>query len=1015
MKRVFILKGLDCPNCSAKIEKEVGALPGVESSVVNLMQQTLTVQSEKSADATLAEQVETIVHSHEPDVEVSEKTEPAVTKVYLLKGLDCPNCSAKIEKEVGELGGVASSTVNLMNQTLTVQAGTSVATSLLDTVTTIVHSHEPDVEVSEKTEPAVTKVYLLKGLDCPNCSAKIEKEVGELDGVTSSTVNLMNQTLTVQAGTSVAASLLDTVTTIVHSHEPDVEVSEKTEPAVTKVYLLKGLDCPNCSAKIEKEVGELDGVTSSTVNLMNQTLTVQAGTSVAASLLDTVTTIVHSHEPDVEVSEKTEPAVTKVYLLKGLDCPNCSAKIEKEVGELDGVTSSTVNLMNQTLTVQAGTSVAASLLDTVTTIVHSHEPDVEVSEKQLEATAPVKKDEKAAVYNDEDKKRTIRLAVGAVVYAIGMALTVFAKLPTLAELAFLIVAYVILGWDVVWQAVKNITRGQVFDEHFLMSVSTIGAFAIGEYPEAVAVMLFYQVGEFFQSLAVKRSRKSISDLMDICPDSATVKRNGVLQVVSPESVAVGEIIVVKPGEKIPLDGIVVDGESMLDTKALTGESVPRSIRKGDEALSGCINQSGLLTLKVTKSFGESTVSKITDLVENASARKAPTENFITTFARYYTPVVVGMAAVLAIIPPLVLGGGWSEWLRRGFVFLIVSCPCALVISIPLTFFGGIGAASKRGVLVKGSNYLEALNKVSVVVFDKTGTLTKGVFEVANIIPAAGYQKEQVLEYAAQAESYSNHPIAKSILATYGKPIDQKQFSGFEEISGHGISVMVQGKKVLAGNSKLMESEKIAYAACDAAGTKFYVAADGSYVGCILIADEVKPDSKCAIAELKKIGVEKTVMLTGDDERIGKSVADELGLDAYYAQLWPDQKVEKLEMLDKQKRQGSKLAFVGDGINDAPVLARADVGIAMGGLGSDAAIEAADVVLMTDEPSKLVEAIDVAKATKRIVMQNIVIALGIKSVFLVLGALGMAGMWEAVFGDVGVTIIAVLNAMRILKK
>ena len=936
-------------------------------------------------------------------------------RVFILKGLDCPNCSAKIEKEIGALPGVESSVVNLMQQTLTVQSEKSADATLAEQVETIVHSHEPDVEVSEKTEPAVTKVYLLKGLDCPNCSAKIEKEVGELGGVASSTVNLMNQTLTVQAGTSVATSLLDTVTTIVHSHEPDVEVSEKTEPAVTKVYLLKGLDCPNCSAKIEKEVGELGGVASSTVNLMNQTLTVQAGTSVATSLLDTVTTIVHSHEPDVEVSEKTEPAVTKVYLLKGLDCPNCSAKIEKEVGELDGVTSSTVNLMNQTLTVQAGTSVAASLLDTVTTIVHSHEPDVEVSEKQLEATAPVKKDEKAAVYNDEDKKRTIRLAVGAVVYAIGMALTVFAKLPTLAELAFLIVAYVILGWDVVWQAVKNITRGQVFDEHFLMSVSTIGAFAIGEYPEAVAVMLFYQVGEFFQSLAVKRSRKSISDLMDICPDSATVKRNGVLQVVSPESVAVGEIIVVKPGEKIPLDGIVVDGESMLDTKALTGESVPRSIRKGDEALSGCINQSGLLTLKVTKSFGESTVSKITDLVENASARKAPTENFITTFARYYTPVVVGMAAVLAIIPPLVLGGGWSEWLRRGFVFLIVSCPCALVISIPLTFFGGIGAASKRGVLVKGSNYLEALNKVSVVVFDKTGTLTKGVFEVANIIPAAGYQKEQVLEYAAQAESYSNHPIAKSILATYGKPIDQKQFSGFEEISGHGISVMVQGKKVLAGNSKLMESEKIAYAACDAAGTKFYVAADGSYVGCILIADEVKPDSKCAIAELKKIGVEKTVMLTGDDERIGKSVADELGLDAYYAQLLPDQKVEKLEMLDKQKRQGSKLAFVGDGINDAPVLARADVGIAMGGLGSDAAIEAADVVLMTDEPSKLVEAIDVAKATKRIVMQNIVIALGIKSVFLVLGALGMAGMWEAVFGDVGVTIIAVLNAMRILKK
>lgn len=704
----------------------------------------------------------------------------------------------------------------------------------------------------------------------------------------------------------------------------------------------------------------------------------------------------------------------RIFLLKGLDCPNCSAKIEKEVGDLENVNSSSVNLMKQTLTIQTETF-DNSIVEQIETIVHSHEPDVEVSEQKADTSVAPDKKEKTPVYSDDDKKLTIRLISGAVIYAVGMGLTLFGHVSLPVELGVLIVAYIILGWDVVWQAVKNITRGQVFDEHFLMSVSTIGAFAIGEYPEAVAVMLFYQVGEFFQSLAVKRSRKSISDLMDIRPDSATVKRNGVLQVVSPESVAVGEIIVVKPGEKIPLDGIVVDGESMLDTKALTGESVPRSIRKGDEALSGCINQSGLLTLKVTKSFGESTVSKITDLVENASARKAPTENFITTFARYYTPVVVGMAAVLAIIPPLVLGGGWSEWLRRGFVFLIVSCPCALVISIPLTFFGGIGAASKRGVLVKGSNYLEALNKVSVVVFDKTGTLTKGVFEVANIIPAAGYQKEQVLEYAAQAESYSNHPIAKSILATYGKPIDQKQFSDFEEISGHGISVMVQGKKILAGNSKLMESEKIAYAACDAAGTKFYVAADGSYVGCILIADEVKPDSKCAIAELKKIGVEKTVMLTGDDERIGKSVADELGLDAYYAQLLPDQKVEKLEMLDKQKRQGSKLAFVGDGINDAPVLARADVGIAMGGLGSDAAIEAADVVLMTDEPSKLVEAIDVAKATKRIVMQNIVIALGIKSVFLVLGALGMAGMWEAVFGDVGVTIIAVLNAMRILKK
>ena len=562
---------------------------------------------------------------------------------------------------------------------------------------------------------------------------------------------------------------------------------------------------------------------------------------------------------------------------------------------------------------------------------------------------------------------------------------------------------------------RNISKGRVFDEHFLMSVSTIGAFVIGEYPEAVAVMLFYQVGEFFQSLAVKRSRKSISDLMDIRPDSATVRRNGELITISPENVSIGEIIIVKPGEKIPLDGVVLDGDSMLDTRALTGESVPRSVHKGDEALSGCMNQTGVLMIKTTKAFGESTASKIIDLVENASSRKAPTENFITTFARYYTPVVVILAAFLAILPPIILGGGWTEWICRGFVFLVVSCPCALVISIPLTFFGGIGAASKRGVLVKGSNYLEALNNVSVIVFDKTGTLTKGVFNVTDILPANGFSKEQVLEYAAEAESFSNHPIAKSILAAYEKEIDQSVISDYKEISGYGISVMAGEKKVFAGNTKLMDTECIEYTTCEKAGTKVYLAVDGQYAGCILITDEVKPDSKKAISDLKHIGVEKTVMLTGDDEKIGKSVAEELQLDKYYAQLLPDQKVEKVELLDSKKRPGSKLAFVGDGINDAPVLARADVGIAMGGLGSDAAIEAADVVLMTDEPSKLVDAIEVAKATKQIVMQNIVIALGIKSVFLILGALGIAGMWEAVFGDVGVTIIAVLNAMRILKK
>ncbi len=702
----------------------------------------------------------------------------------------------------------------------------------------------------------------------------------------------------------------------------------------------------------------------------------------------------------------------KIFLLKGLECPNCSARIEKEVGELDGVSSSVVNLMKQTLTIEVDVSFIESVAKQIEVIVHSHEPEVEVSEYVAQTTAIA--DKKSKDDKGDSKKMIIRLIFGAIFFAIGIISGKIIKVPLPFELAFLIISYIIFGFDVVMKAVKNITKGRVFDENFLMSLSTIGAFIIGEYPEAVAVMLFYQIGEFFQDMSVKRSRKSIANLMDIRPDFARVNRNGELITTAPESVSVGEIIVVKPGEKIPLDGVVTQGESMLDTKALTGESVPGTVRQGDEVLSGCINQSGVLTIQVTKAFGESTVAKIIDLVENASSRKAPTENFITTFARYYTPIVVVLAAILAIVPPLATGGDWIEWIRRGMVFLVVSCPCALVISIPLTFFGGIGAASKHGVLVKGSNYLEALNSVGTVVFDKTGTLTKGVFKVTDIFSANGFSDEQVLEYAAFAESFSNHPIAGSILTAYGKEIDQTAITDYKEIPGHGISV-VDGRKILAGNTKLMENENVSYLVCDKAGTKVYVAVDGQFAGCILIADEIKTDSKKAIADLRRLGVEKTVMLTGDDEKIGKAVAKELNLDEYYAELLPDQKVEKLELIDSKKSSGSKLAFIGDGINDAPVLARADVGIAMGGLGSDAAIEAADVVLMTDEPSKLVEAIDIAKSTKRIVIQNIVISLVVKGVFLILGAFGIAGMWEAVFGDVGIALIAVFNAMRIMKK
>ena len=686
------------------------------------------------------------------------------------------------------------------------------------------------------------------------------------------------------------------------------------------------------------------------------------------------------------------------FILEGLNCPNCGAKIETDAGKLAGVQRSSLNLMQQTLTLELEQE--QDLFAQVEKIVHRYEPDVKVIRKTHEADHQ---------HEEFDVKQMIlRMAAGTIVFVAGL---LAGGVP---GLLLLIAAYVILGYDVVLGAVRNIIKGHVFDENFLMSLSSIGAFFIGEYPEAVAVMLFYQVGEFFQDLAVHRSRKSISDLMDIRPETATVKRDGEFVTVSPETVKVGEWILVKPGQKIPLDGVVLMGEGMVDTRALTGESVPKSVHPMDEVLSGCINESGVLTIQVTKVYAESTVAKIIDLVENASSRKAPTENFITAFAKVYTPVVVILAALLAVIPPVLFAAPWTEWIRRAFVFLVVSCPCALVISIPLTFFGGIGAASRHGVLVKGSNFLEALNKVSTVVFDKTGTLTKGVFQVTKVLPADGVTEETVLQTAAQAEHFSNHPIAKSIRDAAG-PQYGLQIQTFEEVPGHGILAKSGERVLLAGNPKLMERENIAFVPCKTAGTKVYVAENGNYLGCILISDALKADSKAAITQLKAMGVEQTVMLTGDDQQIGQAVAAELGMDACYAQLLPGDKVEILEKLDAQKRNGSKLVFVGDGINDAPVLARADIGIAMGGLGSDAAIEAADVVLMTDELTKLTEAIRVAKETRRIVVQNIVFALGVKGIFLVLGALGMVGMWIAVFGDVGVALLAVLNAMRILKK
>lgn len=609
------------------------------------------------------------------------------------------------------------------------------------------------------------------------------------------------------------------------------------------------------------------------------------------------------------------------------------------------------------------------------------------------------------------KKRGIKIIISAILFVLALVI------PFSNEWinnGLFIISYLVVGFEILKKAVRNIFRGKVFDENFLMAVATIGAFAIGEFPEAVAVMLFYQVGELFQSYAVDKSRKSIASLMDIRPDYANIEKDGKIEKVDPDEVKIGDIIIVKTGEKIPLDGVVVEGRSSLDTMALTGESVPRVVKTEDEVLSGCINKDGLLKIRVTKEFGESTVSKILDLVENASSKKSKSENFITKFAKYYTPTVVIIAVLLAFIPPIILKdfSTFSVWLYRALSFLVVSCPCALVISIPLSFFGGIGGASKMGILIKGSNYLEALANTETVVFDKTGTLTEGIFEVQDIY-AEGIEKDELLRIVAHAENYSNHPIAKSVKKAYNKEIDEKITKNPQELSGKGIWAKIDEKDILVGNEKLMLEEKIDFKKCDEVGTILYVAIDKKYVGYVLIADKIKQDSPKTIRELKAMNIKETVMLTGDKKEVGEYVAKKLNMDKVYTELLPDGKVEKVEELLKQKSEKGKLVFVGDGINDAPVLTISDIGVAMGGLGSDAAIEAADIVIMTDETSKISKAINLSKKTMRIVRENIIFAIFVKIAVLVLTAFGASTMWEAVFADVGVSVIAIINALRML--
>ena len=916
--------------------------------------------------------------------------------------------------------------------------------------------------------------FLLEGLNCAHCAEKINDKVSKLDYVENSNMNFVAKKLSVfMENESITEANVSKIAKIIHDTESGLTLSllknkvlgeisfdnkgniikseKKDEIDKNKVirvdFLLNNLDCAHCAEKINDKVGKLAYVENSNMNFVAKKLSVFAKAGdITKQHMSEIAKIIHETESGLTVS------LLKNKVVGALDFDNKGNIVESGNTARNGRIDLNVLYANRNNSEEHHHEHGESCgcgehhhdhdhgeecgcgehhhdhdhgEECGCGEHHHHDHDHGEScgcgghhhdhEHEHEETKP-KKVEKPKE-KKEINKDLIKIIIGVFVYAFGIYEMAVGNTGTFGVVVFL-AAYILIGGDVLLKAAKNLFRGQVMDENFLMSIATIGAIAIGEHSEAVGVMLFYKIGEYLQQKAVGQSRKSISALMEIKAEFANLVQGGKIIQVDPEEVEVGDVIVVKPGEKVPLDGIVTEGEAMLDTSAITGESVLRSVKPGEEVVSGTINTNVLIHVRVTKEYGESTVAKILDMVENAGSRKSQTENFISRFCRYYTPIVVGLALAVAFIPPLVIEGAvFRDWLYRGLIFLVVSCPCALVLSIPLSFFGGIGSASKNGILIKGSNYLEALRKVNTVVLDKTGTITKGVFKVTEINPV-GMSEDELLRFAAIAEANSNHPIAKSIMESYNEKSNEEiklsEIDKYEEIAAHGIKVLYNGKTILAGSSKLLDSENVKYEKIDEVGTTVYVAVDGKYAGCIVISDEVKEDSKRAIAEMRKVGITNVVMLTGDNEAAAAKIAEEVGLDKHYSGLLPNQKVEILEEIAKENSTGNTV-FIGDGINDAPVLARADVGIAMGGVGSDAAIEASDIVFMTDELSKLPIAKRISEKTNKIVWQNIVFAMGVKVIVMLMSTGGVANMWEAIFADVGVALIAVLNAMRTLKE
>ena len=947
-----------------------------------------------------------------------------ISIVFKLNGLDCASCANKIKVATEKQDNVLSANLDFVTSKFTVKLDSiDSEEEFINKIKEIVYTYEEDVIVEvlsvDNKENKINKLTLeLDGLDCAGCAGEITDFTKDLSGVEDVNLNFVTKKMEVSIkDKNEKAKIKKDIIEKMKQLEPNVVVKEIQNNKLDKKIVLEldGLDCAGCADNIVEYTKTLENVESVDLNFVNKKMTISTNDySKKAIIVKKIVEKMKQLEPHVEVKDlSTIERVaknTKIILeLDGLDCAGCADNIVEYTKTIKGVKEVDLNFVNKKMNIELeDIRLKNEVVDLVTEKMKQLEPHVKVND--LTSGKDKKEPKEVKSKSSSQNKDLLRIIIAGIFFAIPYAL----KLEGSARFISFLVSYIIVGTDVILTAIRNIKAGNAMDEHFLMTVATIGAFIIGEYPEGVAVMLFYQLGEYFQGRAVNHSRSSIKALMDIRPDYANLLIDGEVVVVDPEDIEIGDYILIRPGEKVPLDGIVVEGNSTLDTSNITGESVPRSIKEGEDLVSGVVNNQGVLKVKVTKEFGDSTIVKILDLVENASSRKAPTENFITKFSRYYTPIVVYAALAIGVIPPLLFGGQWADWAYKAFVFLVISCPCALVISIPLGFFGGIGAASKEGILIKGGNYLEALNDIDTVVFDKTGTITKGVFKVTEIKTYSDYSKEDILEIAAYGEVYSNHPIGVSIISSYDKEIDKTRIQEYEEIAGNGIKAKMGDRYFYLGNKSLLEGRSIKVNEEDSIGTVVYIAEDNKHIGTIIVSDELKDNIKESLEELNSVGIKNTIMLSGDNKETVEKVAKASGINIAYGELLPQDKVAKFEEILKNKDPKHKVAFVGDGVNDAPVLARADIGIAMGGLGSDAAIEASDIVIMTDEIHKISTGIKIANKTKRIVTQNIILALGVKFIVLALGVFGKASMWQAVFADVGVSIIAIFNSIRALK-